>query len=128
MSVSAIFNSMGESYFREQEHRLLKHFAHKKNIILSCGGGVIKDETNRRLLSGLHTVLLAVSPEISLKRIRDKDRPLLNVQDPLQVARKIWQDRKKHYLQSAHVMVNAESHSARELAQLVWHDYCETWL
>jgi len=50
-SIPEIFSDKGEEYFRQCEHDALNDTLYmKKNIVLSCGGGVIIAERNRQLL------------------------------------------------------------------------------
>ena len=41
MSIPDIFNTYGESYFRDLETALLKEIQNEKNQIVSCGGGLV---------------------------------------------------------------------------------------
>ena len=46
MSISDIFEKHGEEYFRNLETDLLIEMQDKKNVIISCGGGVAMRESN----------------------------------------------------------------------------------
>ena len=46
MPISEYFANYGEAKFREIEKEVTLHFAQKTNQILSCGGGVVKDDDN----------------------------------------------------------------------------------
>ena len=46
MSISEIFDTYGEPYFRNEETKLLVDIQSKKNVIVSCGGGVPMREVN----------------------------------------------------------------------------------
>ncbi len=46
MSISDIFETYGEEYFRNMETNLLIEMQEKKNVIISCGGGVAMRERN----------------------------------------------------------------------------------
>ena len=75
-----IFSSCGETYFRELESRLLDEALAGKTsgrpCVISCGGGVILDERNRKRLSETTTIFLEEDPGVLYRRTRGADRPL----------------------------------------------------
>lgn len=88
MSVSDIFNSHGERYFRQLETQLL-HETALPGAIVGCGGGTPCHSGNIDWMNshGL-TVLLQVSREVLLRRLLEAQpqRPLISGMTPLQVA------------------------------------------
>ncbi len=77
-TVVEIFETNGEEYFRDIEHRLLLDLSKKTNIILSLGGGTMAFDSNLSILkkTGM-TVYLKSSPEMIYQRIKNKiDRPI----------------------------------------------------
>ena len=46
MSIPDIFATYGEEYFRNCETELLKKMQSRKNVLISCGGGVVLRECN----------------------------------------------------------------------------------
>lgn len=83
-SVAALFASRGEAAFRALEREALAHWAGEGVGVLACGGGVVLDPANRRLLaSRFRTVWLEVSPAEAAQRIGDgATRPLVTANDP----------------------------------------------
>ena len=80
MPIAQIFEKKGEDYFRDAETAVLKEAAAGKAAVISCGGGVILREQNRRLMreSG-EVILLSAKPETIYERVKNaKHRPLLN--------------------------------------------------
>ncbi len=77
--IPSIFEREGEEGFRKREADMISSLCKFNNIVLSTGGGVVLNETNRRFLSenGI-VVYLTVSVETQLKRItcKGKARPL----------------------------------------------------
>lgn len=51
MSIRECFERFGESCFREAETQLARDLRQKEGIVISCGGGVIKNRENMRYLS-----------------------------------------------------------------------------
>lgn len=78
-TISDIFTLHGEDHFRKIEKEILRRALERENIVLSCGGGVIIDIQNRRLLKKKSIVVwLDVSAEVIAERLKDDDsRPLL---------------------------------------------------
>ena len=46
MQISEIFTLKGEPYFREKETNLLNELSEVPNLIISCGGGIVLNNTN----------------------------------------------------------------------------------
>lgn len=79
-----IFAKKGEAYFRRVENSVLKQVAKEKKFVVSCGGGIVIDPNNIKLMkkSGV-LICLSASPEVILKRTsKYSHRPLLNVPNP----------------------------------------------
>ena len=79
MSISDIFATKGENYFRDVETNLLLEIQKKENQVVSCGGGVVLRERNvEEMKKSGSIVLLTARPETILERVKDDDsRPLL---------------------------------------------------
>jgi shikimate dehydrogenase len=122
-SISDIFEEEGESYFRQLECEVLEEFSQKKNLIVSCGGGVVINAQNRAILEKQHSILLLIDPLTSIQRNKSGNRPLLQVDDPLGRASTLLHQRMNDYLSSAHVLVNAENSNPAKLAALIWNDF-----
>lgn len=82
-SISDIFNDSerGEKYFRQLESQFILEVNHKKNLVLSTGGGIILIKNNRENLKKLgKNIYLKSSSEVIFKRLQNQSsqRPLLN--------------------------------------------------
>lgn len=79
MSINDIFASMGEAAFRQMESALLSETAGGGPVIVSCGGGLVKDENNVNIMRADGTIIfLTATPETILSRVEgDHSRPLL---------------------------------------------------
>jgi shikimate kinase len=83
-TISDIFAQDGEPCFRRIEKRTLKEVAREKNFVVACGGGIVIDPENIKVMreNGI-IVCLKAKPEIILKRTAGTaHRPLLNVGEP----------------------------------------------
>ncbi|MBU1726537.1 MAG: shikimate kinase [Candidatus Omnitrophica bacterium] len=84
MLIADIFVNKGEPYFRRSEKKTLKEVAREKKFVVACGGGIVMDEENIKLMKESGSIVcLCASPESILKRTSGySHRPLLNVKDP----------------------------------------------
>jgi len=98
--IASIFKENGEEYFREVEQKVVREVASRTGVIVSTGGGVMKNPDNVRALqnSGI-IVWLKTEPEIILKRTMSDGgkRPLLNVDEPLLEINKLLKTRSPLY-------------------------------
>ena len=51
-SIPDIFSEYGEDFFRELEKKALYNMLDKENVVVACGGGIIKDKANKELMDG----------------------------------------------------------------------------
>jgi len=78
-----IFDIEGEAGFRRRETRILGDYVDKSRTVLATGGGVVLAETNRALLKHGTVVYLRVNAEELLRRLAgDKQRPMMQADDP----------------------------------------------
>lgn len=85
VSVATIFEIEGEAGFRQREMQALIQAAMQGQLIVATGGGAILNPLNRVRMQGSGLVVyLHASPTMLYTRTRhDKNRPLLQVADPL---------------------------------------------
>lgn len=79
------FEREGEEAFRDVEEAVIRELTQARSGVLATGGGSVLRAANRERLraSGLG-VYLQSSPEELFRRLRhDRNRPLLQIQDPL---------------------------------------------
>jgi len=78
MFIDEIFDAYGEEYFRALESNTLEEFNKLDNVIISTGGGIIKNKNNKELMDG-KCIYLYVKPEELEKRLEKSSivRPLL---------------------------------------------------
>lgn len=100
--ISDIFSNEGEKYFRELETKYLKELSEKEGIIISTGGGAIKNKENIDILkeNGIIVFLNRTIDDIS--RENHRNRPLLQNPDNI---RKLYDERIKLYRQYADIII-----------------------
>lgn len=120
-SIPAIFSAYGETVFRDIESRAIDELTTQPNIVLSTGGGAILRDINRERLQARGSVIfLDLAPSKIFERIKgDKNRPLLQTENPHITLQSIYDHRKKLYLDSAHYHVNVDNRSPEEIAELL---------
>ena len=107
LSIPEIFAKFGESAFRQMERDIALELSKRKNLVISTGGRLLLDPTNKIALSenGLIFCLVA-SPEVILARLQndgDSNRPLLNVPNPQKQILELLREREKGYQNFVHI-------------------------
>jgi len=84
MSISDIFANEGEAYFRRIEKKVLREVSREKKFVVACGGGIVMDKDNIKIMQDSGEVICLTSPvEAILMRTQGHThRPLLNVVNP----------------------------------------------
>ncbi|MFO7867760.1 MAG: shikimate kinase [Bacteroidales bacterium] len=110
MSISTIFAKHGEAYFRTLEcTELASGFNSVNPHVLSCGGGIVTDENNRKTLHKNSLVIwLFATPQAIIARTNIQKRPLLQVADPEKKLEQIYAERKGMYAQTADIVFSTE--------------------
>ncbi len=119
-SISEIFQTEGEDYFRMKETELLRELQEEKaRHIYSAGGGTPLREENRELLGRLGTVVyLRVSPETVYERLKgDTTRPLLQGDDPMGRIRELLSQREDLYRKAADIVIEADDKNTTQAAE-----------
>ena len=119
-NINDIFKDSGEDYFRKVEKEALKEISLADKQVVSCGGGVVIDEANVNLMkdSGV-LICLQASPDVIYKRVKNnKDRPLLNVENPQVKIEELLRIRRPYY-QKANYIIETDNLSVQQVAQEV---------
>lgn len=103
-SIPAIFTEEGEAAFRRHESSILRSVA-KAGVIVSTGGGIVLDETNRRFMREHGIVIyLHVDPNMAIRRLKnDRSRPLLKNRETAHVFR-LMAGRLPFYLEADYIV------------------------
>ena len=119
MSISEIFETYGEEYFRNLETQLLIDMQSKQNVIISCGGGVAMRERNvAEMKKNGKVVLLKADPQTILDRVKDSDeRPLLNGHKNVEYIADLMEARRAKYEAAADIVVQTDGKNALEICE-----------
>lgn len=115
-----IFAKDGEPYFRRIEKLMLKEVARQNNFVVACGGGIVIDPENIKVMkeSGV-IVCLVATPEVILKRTAGyTHRPLLNVKDPQKQIELLLKLRAPYYAQ-ADKIIDTSNLSVEQVIQKI---------
>lgn len=117
-TISDIFATDGEGYFRDRETDCLKKLIESaNNQIISVGGGLPMREENRKLLQELGQVFyLRAKGETIYERLKDDTtRPLLQGNDPLTKIRTLLEERDPYYRAAADVVITVDGKSFQQI-------------
>ena len=117
-TISDIFASDGEAYFRDRETACLKKLLENTaGQIISVGGGLPLREENRELLHELGQVFyLRARAETIYERVKsDTTRPLLQGDDPMAKIRTLLQERDEYYRAAADVIIDVDDKSVEQI-------------
>jgi shikimate kinase len=114
VDIPTIFEFEGEAGFRARERVVIDELTALDNQVVATGGGAVLDSENRRRLSGRGVVVyLHCSPEQQFERtMHDRNRPLLQTEDPLGRLRSLMAERDPLYRETADLVVSTEKRSA----------------
>ena len=114
-----IFDIEGESGFRKREKDVVRDLTARHGIVLATGGGVVLDSDNRVYLTsrGLVVYLTAPVEQLLERTARDKNRPLLQTEDPRSRLEAIQQQRDALYREVADIVVDTSVKDIRALVQ-----------
>jgi shikimate kinase len=117
--IPLIFEIEGEPGFRKRETAVLAELAREEGLVVATGGGAILAPENRDCLRSSGTIVyLHANPEVLSARTRhDRNRPLLQVDDPLAKLAELYGQRDPLYRQVATIVVDSAGGPAGSLAQ-----------
>lgn len=123
MSISDIFETYGEEYFRELETNLLIEMQSRSNVVVSCGGGVPMRERNvAEMKKNGRVVLLTAKPETILERVKDNhDRPLLENNKNVSFIADLLEKRRAKYEAAADIVIQTDGKSELEICEELIH-------
>ncbi len=110
VDIPTIFEFEGEEGFRNRERQVIEALSKEEGIVLATGGGSILRADNRQDLTARGLVIyLHCSAEQQYSRTsRDRNRPLLQTEDPLERLRGLMAEREPLYRQVADIVVSTE--------------------
>ena len=114
VDIPTIFEYEGEDGFRQREEQAIDDLTQLDNQVMATGGGAVIRPANRQHLSARGIVFyLACSAEQQYERTyRDRNRPLLPTENPLEPLRALMAEREPLYRSTADYEVSTEGRNA----------------
>ena len=118
MSITQIFETKGEEYFRDIEREYIMS-TFEDNCVIALGGGAYEDEQTRRFLINSLIIHLKTSPNIIYERIKnDKTRPLLKDQMTVEKITQIYNSRIENY-EKADITIITDNKTPTEIVEAI---------
>ena len=122
MSISDIFETYGEEYFRELETNLLIEMQSQSNVVVSCGGVPMRERNVVEMKKNGRVVLLTAKPETILERVKDNhDRPLLENNKTVPFIADLMEKRRAKYEAAADIVIQTDGKSELEICEELIH-------
>ena len=120
-SIRDFFEREGEARFRDIEQAVIDELTRGQPCVLSTGGGAVLREANRlQLHRHCRVFYLRALPEDVYRRVKhDRNRPLLQVADPLNRLRELFRVRDPLYREAAHHVVDTGRPSVPALVNTI---------
>ena len=123
MSIPMIFQLKGEAYFRQLEKDALRSVCGRQGLILSPGGGIVKDEDNIRLMRHNSRIVFL---ERDLERLAkaDPSRPL---SASAQAVQKMYEERLPLYRKYSDFIIDnngAQKETVRRIEEKIHETAC----
>ena len=123
MSISDIFETYGEQYFRDLETNLLIEMQSRSNVVISCGGGTPMRECNVvEMKKNGRVVLLTAKPETILDRVKNNhDRPLIENNKTVPFIADLMEKRRAKYEAAADIIIETDGKNELEICEELVH-------
>jgi shikimate kinase len=108
VKIPLIFELEGEAGFRRRESQVIRDLVEQKNVVLATGGGAVMLPENREALKLHGTViyLCASVNELCHRTKGDRNRPLLQTDNPRAKLEALYQQRDPLYREVADLVVD----------------------
>lgn len=123
-TIPEIFAEDGEAAFRRYELEFIESGHPAEGCVVSCGGGLVVQEgmAERLKSKGVVICLFASIESIFRRTQRNKNRPLLNVDNPEARIRELFAAREQIYM-NAGICISTEGRSIAEVVKHVLRTY-----
>ncbi len=114
-----IFDVEGEVGFRDREETAIEEISSQKGILMATGGGAVLRSENRLHLSSRGTVVyLKTSVEQQVARTaKNKNRPLLQSDNPKEVLTRLMKERDPLYKEVADITIYTDERNPKFVVQ-----------
>ena len=118
-SIPLIFEIEGEEGFRKREAAMIDELTQLNDIVLATGGGAVLREENRTRLKerGVVIYLYASLDQLFERTSRDRNRPLLQTEDPRGKLEQLMTQRDPLYREVADMVVHTDDRSIKSVVK-----------
>lgn len=129
VSIPTVFEIEGEDGFRKREAQVITDLSVASGQVVATGGGVVLRAENRAAMASSGFVIyLNVPPYTLWERTRnDRNRPLLQVEDPLSKLKELYAQRDPFYREVADLVIEGGRTNVHSLLQLITEKVEERW-
>lgn len=119
VNIPVIFELEGEAGFRRREAAVIDDLTKMRDIVLATGGGAVLSKQNRERLSqnGLVVYLRATVTDLWQRTRHDKNRPLLQTDDPRAQLERLFAERDPLYREIADIVIDTGEQSVNAIVQ-----------
>lgn len=119
VSIPTIFDIEGEAGFRSREAAVIDDLTREHDLVLATGGGAVLREDNRAALHTRGTVVyLQADLDTLVERTRrDRNRPLLQTDDPRGKIEQLLRSREPIYRELADIIVDTGQRAPASVAR-----------
>jgi len=116
-TIPLIFELEQEDGFRKRESAMIKELSSKPDIVLATGGGAVLKKQNRDIMNKQGYVIYLCAPVEQLMRrtARDKNRPLLQTDNPKQTIKDLLKIRDPLYREVADLIMETNGLSVTQV-------------
>ncbi|MGD8514180.1 MAG: shikimate kinase AroK [Granulosicoccaceae bacterium] len=120
-SIPLIFDIEGEEGFRQREEQIIDELTRQPGIVLATGGGAVLRENNRQHLRnrGCVIYLSATAGQLYERTKRDRNRPLLQTDNPRARIEELLAQRDPLYREVADIVIDTDGHSVRHVVNSI---------
>jgi len=121
VDIPLIFELEGETGFRKRESEMIDELTQRSQLVLATGGGAVLDAENRRHLASRGCVIyLRTSIHQQLQRTaHDRNRPLLQTENPERKLEDLMQVRDPLYREIADWVIDTDGCRVRDVVQQI---------
>ena len=118
-SIPLIFEIEGEEGFRKREAAMIDELTRLDDIVLATGGGAVLCDENRQRLKarGVVIYLYASLDQLFERTSRDRNRPLLQTEDPRGRLEQLMTQRDPLYREVADMVVHTDDRSIKSVVK-----------
>ena len=104
---------------------MIDDLSQRQGIVLATGGGVVLDASNRQHLAarGMVVYLRASVNRLMLRTEKDRNRPLLQTEDPAGRLQQLYDERDPLYREIADFIVDTDNRNVSNSVKLITNQF-----